>query len=133
MIEDLSTIVAENLMQVLIITSEELHEKDLHSSCFELAQAKALINKGINVAILSMGAVTTKGFIKSFFLRLAGKPVSESRFKGLGIGRLFSFGVVTFIKSIFRLKTTRRLKIEGVTVYEALISRNKDFFINHLN
>jgi glycosyltransferase involved in cell wall biosynthesis len=41
--------------------------------------------------------------------------------------------VITFIKSIFRLKTTRRLKIHGITVYEALISRNNDFFINHVN
>jgi glycosyltransferase involved in cell wall biosynthesis len=120
-------------MQVLIITSEELHEKDTHSSCFELAQAKALMQRGIKVAILSMGAVTTKGFIKGCFLKLVGKSSPDSRFKNMGIGRLFIGGVITFIKSIFRLKTTRRLVIDGVTVYEALISRNRDFFINHLN
>jgi glycosyltransferase involved in cell wall biosynthesis len=133
MIEELSTVFAGNLMQVLIITSEELHENDTHSSCFELAQAKALMQRGIKVAILSMGAVTTKSFIKGFFLRLAGKHSPESRLKNMGIGKLFINGVKTFIKTIFHLKTTRRLQIDGVTVYEALISRNRDFFINHLN
>ncbi len=41
-------------MKILLITSEELHPGNLFSSCFELAQAKALKNIDEEVAIISV-------------------------------------------------------------------------------
>jgi glycosyltransferase involved in cell wall biosynthesis len=120
-------------MHVLLITSEELHEKNIYSSSFELAQAKALVKKDIKVSILSIGALTTKSLAKNFFYRLTRKVAPELRVRGISAAESFLSGIVTFFRAVFRVKITRRLSIEGITVYEALISRNSDFYISYKN
>jgi L-malate glycosyltransferase len=118
-------------MHLVIITSEELNEYDNYSSCFELAQAKALMKNGIDVSILSMGAITTKNILRVLARKLAKKRGKDLRLSGLSYGHLLSLAASTFFRSLLKKKKTRRLVIGGVTVYEALISKNKDFFVNH--
>src|SRR5688572_17187707 len=119
-------------MHVLLITSEELNETDIISSCFELSQAKSLSAKGIKTAILSIGTNSTRTIIKTFILKLKGRKNNDTRTAGLSYWKLFQLVIATFFRSITRSAVTRRLIIRGIPVYEALISRNTDFYIRNL-
>src|SRR5687767_12340153 len=118
-------------MHILLITSEELNETNEFSSCFEISQAKALQKRNIKVGIISVGAITIKNILRTILFRLQKKEVFEPRFAALNNWKLLKLAGLTFYRKTFKKYVTRRLNIQGIVVYEALISGMKDFFVNH--
>ena len=118
-------------MHILLISSEELNESNLYTSCFELAQARALKAKGIKVGILSIGSITVKNILRTIVFRGQGKYISEPRLTVLSNRALLKLAARTLIQRIRGKFITRKLIIQDIVVYEALITRVGDFFVNH--
>src|SRR5579883_762670 len=61
-------------MNVLILSSEQLHPGNLHHSTFELSQARALQASKVEVAILSVYRMKMPSLVKALARSVLGKP-----------------------------------------------------------
>jgi glycosyltransferase involved in cell wall biosynthesis len=110
-------------MHVLLITSEDLNEKNTLGSIFELSQAKALQSKGIKTAILAVGYYSSSNVLKALLYRLLKKEYGYYRFQDLSFFELVGRLVQSLRFSLTQKTVIRKLKIQGVIVYEALFHR----------
>jgi L-malate glycosyltransferase len=106
-------------MRVAIITSEELNDRNLISSCFELSQAKALQQKGVSTKILSAGFVTPKQLAAVLLQKLKGQQGYHYRFRDWSFFRTAIFMAFSPIRVLFKKTFITSFKIDGVETVEA--------------
>ncbi|EKD29076.1 MAG: glycosyl transferase, group 1 [uncultured bacterium] len=101
-------------MKILIITSEELNPQNVFASSFELTQAKALKNKGHDVAIISLRTErTVLHIIKALFNKIILRKQIDDAIKNLII-KLYNNIYYFFIKN------TETHLIDGIQIFEGL-------------
>lgn len=98
--------------RVLLISSEPLHPGDRFSSCFELAQARALRAEGWQVAILSVYLLERWGLLKALVRYLVGQRERNA------LARRFTFAQLARHLCVRRPSVARHL-VDEIPVYEA--------------
>lgn len=110
-------------MHVLLITSEDLNEKNTLGSIFELSQAKSLRQRGIQTAIISVSCYSTINVLKTIISRFSKAKYDYYRLKDVSIASLVGEIFKTFFYSLTKKTRIRKLLVQDVTVYEAVFNR----------
>ena len=109
-------------LNVLIISSEILNEKNILPSIFELSQAKILKSKGIKVSILSVGTIySASNIIKAIIKKLAFQSKTNTLSQEYSIYLLLRILLSTYTGKYPTLKQT----VEGIPVFIGMGSIRK--------
>ncbi len=102
----------------MIITSENLHPKDIYTSSFELSLARALQKERIDACLLSVFMMTPVDLLKAIIIKITFGLKKNSIADRFSLGKLLHlfFNRFLFGKKKFVLNHT----IQGLTVWEGV-------------
>lgn len=115
-----------NQVHILILSSEELHLTDTHTSSFELSLAAGLSLKGAEVSLLSVYMMTPGNLFKALVIKAAfgfkKNAISERFSLGKLVSFFFSFVFLQKKNFVLQQKVNNLTLLEGIGISPKLIT-----------